>query len=289
MVRRSSVIPWKASVQLTHIISDEEEKRWDDYVQARGCTVTDLSAWRHVVQDAYGIRSWFLAATRAGGIKGTLGLYEVSHPIFGHYLATAVFGNDGGLHFDDSEARDLLIESARKLADERDVDYLLIRTRGEPLDGFVLDDHYRTAMIDLSDGPEKVWSETLKAKTRNQIRRGIKERFTVSAGDSQLLPFFKVFHEHMRFLGSPAHSLRFYEAIRKRLTSVARFLVARDGRRVVGGALLFQVNGTAMNYHTVALNKYSRRCPNYLRSRSSGAYARTRYRQRCSRPKFPCC
>jgi len=240
------------------------EKRWDDYVQTRTVTVTDLSGWRHVVRQAYGLPSHFFLAVKADVPVGAMGLFEVKHPIFGHYLTTAAFGNDGGLYGDDQEAFEFLVAEARRLADEIDVDYLLIRTRGVDLDGFSVDRHYRTALIDLEGGVDSVWENTLRSKTRNHVRRGRKEGFTVHSGHDQVPYFHRVFHTHMRDLGSPAHCLRFYNSIVEHLGERARFIVVREGRALVAGALLFEVNGTAMNYHTVALKQYNRRCPNYL-------------------------
>lgn len=251
-------------MNISQIGTGEDEDRWDAYVGPRTTTVTDLSAWRRVVRDAYGLRSTFLTATEGDRLVGALGLFEVRHPVFGHYLATAAFGNDGGLHFDDETARDALLAEARSVADRRDVDYLLVRTRGAPLDGFRVDRHYRTAVIDLAGGAENVWDNILPAKTRNQVRKGMKEGFSVEIGHGQMRPFFDVFHEHMRDLGSPAHGIRFYESVVKHLGEQAEFFVVKEGDALVAGGLLFWTNATAMNYHTVALRKYNSRCPNYL-------------------------
>jgi FemAB-related protein (PEP-CTERM system-associated) len=196
-------------------------------------------------------------------IVGTLGLFEIKHPIFGHYLTTAVFGNDGGIHFDTWAARDSLAAEARKLADDLNVAYLVIRTRNLDLDGFRVDRNYCTALMDLESGADELWKQ-LPAKTRNQVRRGMKEGFTLETGHDQLGAFYDVFHQHMRDLGSPAHSRKYYEAIVEQLGDRAEFLVVRDSTKLVAGALLFRVNGTAMNYHTVSLREYNRRCPNYL-------------------------
>lgn len=251
-------------VSISQIEAAEDEARWDAYVGPRTTTVTDLAAWRRVLRDAYGLKSAFLTATEGDRLVGCLGLFEARHPLFGHYLSTAAFGNDGGLRFDDEAARDALLAEARALADRLDVDYLLVRTREAPLDGFIVDSHYRTAVIDLAGGAEEVWKSVVPAKTRNQVRKGQKEGFSVSTGHDQIRPFYDVFHEHMRDLGSPAHSMRYYESIVKHLGDRAEFFVVRDGEALVAGALLFWTNGTAMNYHTVALRRYNSRCPNYL-------------------------
>jgi FemAB-related protein (PEP-CTERM system-associated) len=244
--------------------SADDDRRWDEYVGPRSANVADSAAWRRVVQETHGLRSWLLAAVEGERIVGTLGLYEARHPIFGHYLATAAFvGNASGLYFDDAAARDALLAEARSVAESQDVDYLVIRTLDVELEGFKIDGHYRTAILDLAGGADSVWKNAVGSKARNQVRKGQKEGFTISTGADQRVPFFDVFHEHMRDLGSPAHGMRFYEAVAKHLGDRAEFYVVRDGRALVGGALLFWTNGTAMNLHTVALHRYNPRCPNY--------------------------
>jgi FemAB-related protein (PEP-CTERM system-associated) len=251
-------------MRIAYVGEGDDLARWDEYVGPRTSAVTDLAGWRLVVRDAYGIGAHFLVALdNDERCVGALGLYQIRHPIFGHYLSTAVFGNDGGLHFDDSAARDALVAEAKALAVRLKVAYLVIRTRGAALDGFEVDRHYRTALVDLSGGADALWNR-LPNKTRNQVRRGTKEGFTLHTGHSQMLAFFDVFHEHMRDLGSPAHSRRYYDAIVNHLGHCADFLVLRDGQQLAAGALLFWTNGTAMNSHTVALRRFNKRCPNYL-------------------------
>lgn len=243
---------------------DEGARRWDAWVAPRTRTVTDLSAWGAVVREAYGLGSHLLVAVdEEGRTRGALALYEVRHPLFGHYLATAPFANDGGLHYDDPRARDVLLTEAKRICADRRASHVVIRTRGEDLPGFAPDHRYHTAVVDLRGGAGALW-ERLPAKTRNQVRRGRKEGFDVRAGPAEIEPFHRVFHAHMRELGSPAHALRYYELIAKHLGEHTSFVVVRDGDTVVAGALLSTINDTAANIHTVALREYNRRCPNYL-------------------------
>jgi FemAB-related protein (PEP-CTERM system-associated) len=251
-------------MRVISIDEGDEAARWDAYVEPRSFAVMDLSAWRRVVRKAYDMKSWFLAAVDGERWQGALSLYEARHPLFGSYLATSAFGNDGGFIFESEEARDALVAEARKLADTRNVEYLVLRLREIDVPGFTIDSHYRSAVLDLSGGAELVWKDRIPAKTRNQVRKGQKEGFTLATGHDQVGAFHRVLHEHMRDLGSPAHSLRYYEAIVEELGDRVDFLVLRDGNDLAAGALLFWTNGTAMNLHTVALRRYNSRCPNYL-------------------------
>src|SRR5436309_2727611 len=92
-------------MRVIQIDEGEGAKRWDAYVGPRAIAGTDLFAWRRVVTSTHGLRPWFLAALEGDQVRGTLGLFEAKHPIFGHYLATAPFGNDGGFPFDGEAAR----------------------------------------------------------------------------------------------------------------------------------------------------------------------------------------
>lgn len=251
-------------MRIERLDGDEDGRCWDAWVAPRTGTVTDLFAWRLVVREAYGLRSHLLLAVDdQDRARGALALYEVRHPLFGHYLTTAPFANDGGLHHDDAHARDLLLAEANRLCEERRASYLVIRTRGEDLPGFTPDHRYHTAVVDLRGGPDAVWKR-LPATTRNQVRRGRKEGFEVHAGPAEVEPFHRVFHARMRELGSPAHALRYYGLIARHLGDRARFIVVRDGATVVGGALLTIINDIAANLHTVTLREYNRRCPGYL-------------------------
>ena len=250
-------------MRIEQVGEDGDPGRWNAYVNTRAAAVTDLFTWRRVVREAYGIASHCLLAIEGDQVVGSLSLFEIKHPIFGHYLATAPFGNDGGLFYDSTEARNALIAEARTLADGLSVEYLVIRTREQPIEGFQADRHYRASVLDLNGTADEALNR-LPATTRNQVRRGMKEGFTVSTGPDQIGAFFDVFHEHMRDLGSPAHALRFYEAIQRHIGDSAEFYVVRDGATLVAGALLFWVDGIAMNLHTVSLRRFNRRCPNYL-------------------------
>lgn len=239
------------------------DTQWDQFATSRGAALHAQTAWARLVSEVYGIRPHYLASARGQALDGILALFEIRHPLFGHYLTTAAFGTDGGLHADTPEARDTLLARARALAAELHVGYLVIRTRETPLPGAEVDDRYRTAILDHREGTDAVW-RTLSPKTRNQIRRGQKEGFTIAHGADQAEAFSEVFQQHMRDLGSPAHSLRYYRALARHLGPSAHYLVVRDQRTVVAGALLLASGQTAMNVHTVALRAYNRRCPNYL-------------------------
>ena len=250
-------------ITIIPIESPDDEDRWRSYVLPRATSVTDTLGWRAILWNAYRIEGYLFVALEDETTVGALGLYRIKHPIFGHYLTTAPFATDGGFFADTADAARTLCATARRLADELDVDYLLIRTREGPLDNFEVERRYVSAVVDLA-APDELWDSVIPAKTRNQVRKGRKSGFTVAAGPDEMEALFHVVHRHMRDLGSPCHSRQYYDCILRELPECTDVIVVGTKTEVVAGALIFYVNETAVNIHAVALRAYNRLCPNYL-------------------------
>lgn len=250
-------------MDILEINDPAQEQKWDRYALGKTQTIMDLAGWRHVARDTYGIKSFFLAAVDNDHIAGTLALYEIKHPLFGHYLLTAPFGTEGGLLYDSDSARNLLLEAARKLADRHEVDYLVIRLKNNDLHGFTVDHRFCTAFIALEPGSDHLWNKRIPSKTKNQVRKGMKDSFQTDCGNHLVEDFYELISTHMRNLGSPWHGLDFYKNIVKYMGSRSEFIVIKEGSNLVAGALLFHVNQTVQNVWAIALNKYNSRCANY--------------------------
>ncbi len=71
----------------------------------------------HLVQQTYGYEIHRFEAIQNDEVKGILVLTHVHHPIFGNYLTTSPFGSYGGFAYLSAEARDALLEEARRLGE----------------------------------------------------------------------------------------------------------------------------------------------------------------------------
>ncbi len=251
-------------ISIVSVETPDHIQKWNHAASQLGRSVMDFYEWSKVVQEAYGIKSHMLMAEEKAAPVAFLALFEIRHPIFGHYLVTAPFGTDGGMISKSDAAIEPLSKAAASLADSLNVDYLLIRTRSTKLPGYVLESRYQTALLDLRQGEDHIWNKEIDPTTRNHIRKGMKQNFELRQGADQLPVFFDVFHQHMRDLGSPAHSYSFYESILRHFPNHTDIYVLRDGARAIAAALTFSINGIVSNLHTVALKSYNPRCPNYL-------------------------
>src|SRR6267378_1274084 len=90
-----------------------QQRSWDDYVH----TSTDaghchLSAWRRVVERAYGLRTLYLWASEGGKVKGVLPMILLRSVSMRKSLVSLPFLDDGGICADDLPTAAALYEQA---------------------------------------------------------------------------------------------------------------------------------------------------------------------------------
>jgi FemAB-related protein (PEP-CTERM system-associated) len=191
---------------------------WDAFLTRQpGWTVFHRHAWKGVIERVFGHRCEYLAATDlAGGLKGILPLVEVRSLLFGRYLVSMPFVSYGGPLGSDAAVA-ALTQAAVELAGADRCKLLELRSR-TPLPVELPVSHRKvTVVLDLHPGaPERLW-QAIGSKVRSQVKRPQKEGVEVRFGPDQIEPFFRVFAHHMRDLGTPTQSLRFFQAMRDAL------------------------------------------------------------------------
>ena len=191
---------------------------WDRYVtQAAEATHFHRWGWKHVIEDVFQHECTYLGARDSTDrLVGVLPLVRAKSLLFGDYLVSMPFLNYGGPLGDDASVQ-ALVRHAVGIAQECRVDLLELRSRAPlPLD-LAVSNRKITCVLDLERGnPEAVW-KALSSNVRRKVRRAQKDGFAVVFGLDQLDSFYRVFSRHMRELGTPTLSRRFFETI------VARF------------------------------------------------------------------
>lgn len=233
-------------------------------------TIIDTPEWAEALANAYEIEQHFCFAPEYyyhevykdkvlfSVDENYISLFEINHPIFGHYLTTAPFGSMGGVSVDNEEVLDKLIGRAKNIAQSLDVDYLCIRSDCEIKD-LIPDYSYLTFEIDLS---RDLWKQ-FNSKTRNQIHKGNSFDFELCQGVKYLDQFVFVYQRHMRDLGSPAHGKGFFSNVVGSCRDFIKIYVVMDKDKPIAGSLNFRVGKVESNLMTVSLKKYNPSCANY--------------------------
>lgn len=223
-------------------------------------TFTALDSWTQLVKEIYGYETYRLEAMQNNEVTGILALTHVRHPIFGNYLSTSPFGSFGGFVFSSTEARDGLLNEAKKLADELKVDYVVVRFIEDgnvPSPSWIQNPIYSTYLIDLPSNPEDLM-QTFGHQHRKHTRQSLRKGFKVKFGRFELLDeTYKALAQSMRELGSPYHSKKYLQKMASLLGDNLEFVLIMDADdSLVGGAVLVYHEMTATNLHANILHKY---------------------------------
>jgi FemAB-related protein (PEP-CTERM system-associated) len=235
-----------AAARDIRIVSDAAPERWDSYVQAHpDGTGYHLSAWRGVIERAFGHRTCYLAAEEGGRVAGVLPLVLFRSRVFGRFAVSMPFLNYGGIVADDDEVADALlragIEEARKAGSRS----LELRHTRRLCPALRPKEHKVAMRLRLCETAEAQWN-ALDRKVRNQVRKADKSNLSVVRGGEHLLgDFYDVFAHNMRDLGTPVYSQRFFEEVFRAFPDRAKIVCVRHEGRSVAASVVFR-HRTAM-------------------------------------------
>lgn len=216
-----------------------------------------LDAWMDFIHQVYSHPVHRFVALDGERPTGALSLLEVRHPIFGHYLATAPFGSYGGFAYENRQARDLLLDEARRLAEEINAEYVSLRfedAASSPPEGWVEHPVYFTYLIHLPAASEGLLKR-FSSDHRNHIRKSLKKGFSIRFGHLDLLDdAYEAVARSMRELGSPYHAKRYLRQMAKSLGDALQFAAAYDAQgRIIGGGVFIHQGRTIFNLHANVL------------------------------------
>lgn len=215
-----------------------------------------IDSWMNFVHEMYGHPVHRFVVTDGETPLGALSLAEVKHPVFGHYLATAPFGSYGGFAYENQAARDLLLDEARRLAEELKVEHVSLRfdSASLPPDGWVQHPVYSSYRIDLPADPNDLMKR-FSSDHRNHIRKSLKKGQSIRFGHLDLLDdAYEAIAQSMHELGSPYHAKRYLRTMAERLGDTLQFAVTYDAQgRITGGGVFIHQGKTIFNLHANVL------------------------------------
>lgn len=222
--------------------------------------------WLKVLTNGLRHRTFILEATQHGKTVGVLPLAEVKSLLFGKFLVSLPYLNQGGVHAESGHVAQLLVDEAVALADTLDVRYLELRHETE-LEHPKLTEQISNKVhmrLGLPSSSESLWSH-FKSKLRSQIRSGEKHGFTVHWGGAEMIPdFYKVFSRNMRDLGTPVIGMRFFESIAAKFPGDAEFCCVRTGATPIASALVVHGGNTTEVPSASSLREFRSSNPNMV-------------------------
>jgi serine/alanine adding enzyme len=236
---------------------------WNDFARAQaGYTHFHRYEWRGLIERVFGHECVYLVAREEAAIVALLPLVRVKSVLFGHYLVSMPFLNYGGPIGTEAGIQ-AVVRAAVEIARKDGIKLLELRSRLPLAIDLPVSHRKITVVLDLEATPEKTFKR-FEAKLRSQVRRPQKEGVSVSFGADQVEPFFRVFSRHMRDLGTPTQSQRFFDEIAATFPEDAWFACAYLRGQPVAGGCGFQFGGEFELTWASSLREYNREAPNML-------------------------
>lgn len=206
--------------------------RWDEFLLRQKINDHSLSwAWCSILSQTFGHEPQYMMATTATDeIVGVLPLIELKSMLFGHAFVSVPYLNGGGIISRDPTAQTALLQKAIELSGK--AKYLELRHQNRVAEFSQLQErsHKVTMVLPLMADTDELF-KTFPAKLRSQIRRPEKSGARVEVADDERLlePFYKVFSEHMRDLGTPVYPKKLFELVMRSSLRTKTFIVWYEG------------------------------------------------------------
>lgn len=223
--------------------------RWDDFVRAcPAATFFHLSGWKRAIERAFGHRTHYLIAERAGAVSGVLPLTHVRSALFGSSLVSNAFGVYGGPAAADQDSRRALDRAAVELMERLAVPALEMRSFAEDRTGW----HTRSGLYATFRKPILGSAEAnLKAVPRKQramIRKGIANglRSEIDRGVDRL---YRVYAESVRNLGTPVFAKSYFRILAEEFADCCDIVTVTSEERAVAAVLNFYFRDEVLPFY----------------------------------------
>lgn len=231
-----------------HLLEDHARSRWDDFVEeCSDATFFHKSGWQHVIEKAFGHRTYFFYAEKNGSIEGVLPLGHISSRIFGNSLISIPFCVYGGVAATNNEARAALEQAAEKLAVELNVDYLELRNVKQTKPGWHEKELYVTFRKKIDEDPD-VNMKAIPRKQRAMVRKGIKAGL-YSEIDEEVDRFFDIFAISVRNHGTPVFSKHYFKLLKEVFGDECEIRTVMKDGSAVSGVMSFYFRDEVLPYY----------------------------------------
>jgi FemAB-related protein (PEP-CTERM system-associated) len=244
----------KESVDTSMIVSvseltSDEERAWDDFVRhSPSGTFFHLSAWKRVIERAFGHRTYYLLAKRGRRVCGVLPLTHIKSLLFGNSLISNAFCVYGGPVADSEEVRLALSARALEIAHDLAVECLEFRplrldqTDRQPGRGLYAT--FRRAIL----GDAEANMKAIPRKQRAVVRKGIANGLRADLDDN-VDRLHDVYAHSVRNLGTPVFPKRYFQILREEFQELCDVLTVVNSGKPVASVLNFYFRDEVLPYY----------------------------------------
>ncbi len=241
-------------------LKKNDEKAWDEYVLKHpDSTFYHQIGWKYIVEKSYGHKPHYLFARENGEINGVLPLFIMKSSLFGKKLVSLPFAPYGGSCYNDEYIKNMLIQEAINVVQERDMDFLELRHQISYDNNKLLNKtDYITYVIDL-ENEQTVWEKIKRDRQRN-IQKGSKNNLELN-WDASVDDFYEIHSHTMRDLGTPSHSIQFFKNCISEFPNNSKVLSLKYSDKLIGCQILFFFKDTIIAAWGSSIEDYKNYMP----------------------------
>ncbi|MBZ0268212.1 FemAB family PEP-CTERM system-associated protein [bacterium] len=223
------------------------------------------AGWARVIRNAFGREPLYRLVRRNGVVEGVLPLVRFASPVFGRFLVSIPFMNRGGVLARTPEARDALVDEAGALVRATRSSFCELRHVARLTDTLPAKDHKVSMSLPLTDDVDALW-KGVGSKVRNLVRKAEKSGLTVRPGvpERDLDPFYDVFVENMRDLGTPVYTPRFFREVFREFPGDLDLTVVEGEGAVAAAGICIRHGGFTEIHWAASRRDMLKRSPNML-------------------------
>lgn len=174
-------------------------------------SIGDFPQWTDVYERTYNMKS---ALIQRSGF--TTKLFRSPGPLARNTWATAPYLTDGGCDIEASSVSNFQ-HIIQEFAESNNAHLILFKSRRRIPNlsqNYFCDERFRTFLLNIEDGPDKLFEKKLKGTRRTELRNAQSFNLQLNLGGAELLDsFYETLAQRWRELGTPIHSKKFFAAI----------------------------------------------------------------------------
>jgi FemAB-related protein (PEP-CTERM system-associated) len=227
---------------------------WDAFVAGRpDATFFHLSAWRGVIEAAFGHRAHYLMAEQDGAIVGVLPLVAQRTLLFGHTLISNPFCVYGGPLAVTAEASRALSDHAAALRARTGATACEFRFLTAPPADWLGDDWQPRGALYVTfrraiTGDDDANLKAIPRKQRAVVRKGIERGLTATA-DRDVDLLHHIYAQSVRNLGTPVFARRYFRLLAETFGHALDVVTIRDGAAPVASVMNFYWRDEVIPYY----------------------------------------
>jgi FemAB-related protein (PEP-CTERM system-associated) len=230
-------------------LTDADHARWDEFVlNTPEATFCHRAGWKRVIERAFGHRTDYVYAERAGEITGVLPLTEIRSRLFGHALLSSAFQVYGGPVATDQASRQALVDYATALLRSTKADHLEFRSIVAATPGFLVKEGLYVTFRRRISADHEANMNAIPRKQRAVLRKGIANELTIRVGhDWRTL--HSVYAESVRNLGTPVFAAKYFAILCDEFRDDTEILIVEDQGTPIAAVLSFYFRDEVLPYY----------------------------------------